>query len=171
MTTGRARQGETGAGAGVEQGREDAEHAAGRSVVTGDSGSGPGAAHVPVLLDRVIALLDPVASLPGSLVVDATLGLGGHTAELLARFPAVRVLGVDRDAQALSRARERLASYASRLTLVHAVYDQLPEILSEHGVDRVDGVLFDLGVSSLQLDDARRGFSYAQDAPLDMRMD
>jgi 16S rRNA (cytosine1402-N4)-methyltransferase len=141
--------------------------------VTADTGNGPGAAaagHVPVLLDRVMTLLDPVASVPDALVVDATLGLGGHTAELLARFPSVRILGVDRDAEALSRAGDRLSAYTSRLTLVHAVYDGLPQILSERGIDRVDGVLFDLGVSSLQLDDVTRGFSYAHDAPLDMRM-
>jgi 16S rRNA (cytosine1402-N4)-methyltransferase len=124
-----------------------------------------------VLLDRVTSILDPVASAADALVVDATVGLGGHAAELLERFPSLRIIGVDRDAEALSRADERLAAYTSRLTLVHAVYDTLPSILSEHGIERVDGVLFDLGVSSLQLDEVARGFSYAHDAPLDMRMD
>jgi 16S rRNA (cytosine1402-N4)-methyltransferase len=138
---------------------------------TGGAAGEAGSAHVPVFLDRVTTLLDPIASVPDALVVDATLGLGGHAAELLARFPSVRILGLDRDADALARARERLSPYISRLTLVHAVYDRLPGILSEQGIERVDGVLFDLGVSSLQLDDVDRGFSYAHDAPLDMRMD
>jgi len=126
--------------------------------------------HVPVLRDRVVALLAPAAS-AGGVIVDATLGLGGHTLALLEALPECRVVGLDRDPQALARAAERLAAHSARLTTVHAVYDELPEVLSRLGVAQVDGVLFDLGVSSIQLDEASRGFSYAADAPLDMRMD
>jgi 16S rRNA (cytosine1402-N4)-methyltransferase len=129
------------------------------------------ATHVPVFLTRTIDLLAPAVAAPGAVVVDATVGLGGHSAALLERFETVRVIGLDRDRDALSAATNRLATYGGRALLVHAVYDQLAEVLSDHGVERVQGVLFDLGVSSLQLDEERRGFSYAHDAPLDMRMD
>jgi 16S rRNA (cytosine1402-N4)-methyltransferase len=124
-----------------------------------------------VLLDRCVALLAPALTEPGAVVVDATLGLGGHSEALLRTLEAVRLVGLDRDQEALSRSTARLAPYAERITLVHAVYDELPEILARLGIERVQGVLFDLGVSSLQLDEAARGFAYAQDAPLDMRMD
>ena len=127
--------------------------------------------HVPVLLDRVVALLAPALERPGSVLVDATLGLGGHSEAVLAACPEARLVGVDRDPDALALAGERLAPYADRTTLVHAVYDQIPEVLSDLGLAHVDGVLFDLGVSSMQLDVRERGFAYAQDAPLDMRMD
>jgi 16S rRNA (cytosine1402-N4)-methyltransferase len=127
--------------------------------------------HVPVLLDRVLALLDPAIAGRPATVVDATLGMGGHTSALLAAHPQLTVVGLDRDPEALRRSAERLAPYAGRTHLVHAVYDELPGALAELGIPRVDGVLFDLGVSSLQLDEAGRGFAYAQDAPLDMRMD
>ncbi|MDQ1647693.1 MAG: rRNA (cytosine1402-N4)-methyltransferase [Cryptosporangiaceae bacterium] len=127
--------------------------------------------HVPVLLDRVLALLDPAIAGRPATVVDATLGLGGHTSALLAAHPELTVVGLDRDPEALRRSAERLAKYTGRTHLVHAVYDELPGALAELGIDRIDGVLFDLGVSSLQLDEAGRGFAYAQDAPLDMRMD
>ena len=123
-------------------------------------------AHVPVLLDRCVALLAPAAA-PGGVLVDATLGMGGH-AEALLEATEARLVGIDRDPEALRRAGDRLARYGDRVRLVHAVYDALPEILDG---ERVDGILFDLGVSSLQLDEAERGFSYAHDAPLDMRMD
>jgi len=126
--------------------------------------------HVPVLLDRVVALVAPALTQPGSVLVDATLGLGGHSEAVLQRFPGTRVVGVDRDTHALDRSRERLAPYAERVTLVHAVYDEIGEVLAELGLDHVDGVLFDLGVSSMQLDVRERGFAYAEDAPLDMRM-
>jgi 16S rRNA (cytosine1402-N4)-methyltransferase len=132
---------------------------------------GPAASHVPVLLDRVVALLAPALEHPGSVLVDATLGPGGHAGELLARCPEARLVGLDRDAAALALARRRLAPVAERTTLVHAVYDAMPRVLAELGIPRVSGVLFDLGVSSLQLDEAGRGFAYAHDAPLDMRMD
>jgi 16S rRNA (cytosine1402-N4)-methyltransferase len=129
--------------------------------------------HVPVLVDRVVALLAPAldGDDPAPVVVDATLGLGGHAEAILRRFPAVRLVGLDRDPDALAASRGRLAPYADRLTLVHAVYDELPAVLARLGLPRVQGVLFDLGVSSLQLDDERRGFSYRDDVSLDMRMD
>jgi 16S rRNA (cytosine1402-N4)-methyltransferase len=131
----------------------------------------PPPAHVPVLLDRVVGLLAPALAEPGSVVVDCTLGLGGHAEGLLAAVPQARLIGLDRDPEALRRSAARLAPHAERTTLVHAVYDELPRVLADLGLDRVQGVLFDLGVSSLQLDEAARGFAYAQDAPLDMRMD
>jgi 16S rRNA (cytosine1402-N4)-methyltransferase len=96
--------------------------------------------------------------------------MGGHAEALLARTPA-RLIGLDRDPEALRRSTARLAAYGDRVTIVHAVYDHLPEVLADLGLEAVQGLLFDLGVSSLQLDEPSRGFSYAQDAPLDMRMD
>ena len=127
--------------------------------------------HVPVLLARTLDLLGPAVDAPGAVVLDATLGLGGHSAALLERFGTLRLVGLDRDPRALEIAADRLAPYGERATLVHAVYDELAAVLSRLGVGRVQGVLFDLGVSSMQLDEAARGFAYAQDAPLDMRMD
>lgn len=127
--------------------------------------------HVPVMLDRVVELLVPALHQPGSVVVDATLGLGGHAEAILQRCPAARLIGLDRDPEALRRAVARLAPFADRAEAVHAVYDELPEVLAGLAVRRVNGIVFDLGVSSLQLDQPARGFSYAQDAPLDMRMD
>src|SRR5213078_357165 len=103
---------------------------------------------------------------PGAVVVDATLGLGGHSEALLRRFPDVVLVGVDRDPDALARSGRRLAGFASRTVLVHAVYDELPTVLHDVEHPRVDGILFDLGVSSMQLDQPGRGFAYAQDAPL-----
>jgi 16S rRNA (cytosine1402-N4)-methyltransferase len=142
--------------------------------VTQDDGVGtPDARHVPVLLDRCLELLEPALTAPGErrrVVVDATLGLGGHTEAMLQRFPDVHVVGVDRDTEALARAQARLEPFGDRVTYAHAVYDELPDVLADAGLRRVDGVLFDLGVSSMQLDLADRGFAYAQDAPLDMRM-
>ena len=129
------------------------------------------AGHVPVLLERVLTLLAPALADRPAVAVDATLGLGGHAAALLAAYPQLTLVGFDRDPAALERSRVRLANDAGRLHLVHAVYDRMPEVLDELGFDGVDGVLFDLGVSSMQLDLAERGFAYAQDAPLDMRMD
>ncbi|MCQ4081525.1 16S rRNA (cytosine(1402)-N(4))-methyltransferase RsmH [Streptomyces sp. RB6PN25] len=122
------------------------------------------------MLERCLDLLAPALAEPGAVVVDATLGLGGHSEALLATFPAARLIAIDRDAAALKLAGERLAPYGERATLVHAVYDELPEVLERLSVPKVQGVLFDLGVSSMQLDEAERGFAYAQDAPLDMRM-
>src|SRR3954466_14728635 len=128
-------------------------------------------AHVPVLLDRVVALLAPSLQDEGSVMVDATLGLGGHTEAVLTRCELARVVGIDRDPEALRRAGERLAGFGERFTAVHAVYDELPDVLDDLGLAAVDAVLFDLGVSSMQLDVRERGFAYAADAPLDMRMD
>jgi 16S rRNA (cytosine1402-N4)-methyltransferase len=127
--------------------------------------------HVPVLLDRVVALLAPALDRPGSVLVDATLGLGGHTEAVLTRLELCRVIGIDRDPDALELASARLSGFGDRFTGVHAVYDELPEVLEQQGLDRVDAVLFDLGVSSMQLDVTGRGFAYREDAPLDMRMD
>ena len=127
--------------------------------------------HAPVLLDRVVALVAPPLERPGAVLVDATLGLGGHTEAVLERCPEARVIGIDRDPHALDRSRERLAPFGERVTFVHAVYDEVAEVLDGLGLAHVDGVLFDLGVSSMQLDLRERGFSYAEDAPLDMRMD
>jgi len=127
--------------------------------------------HVPVLLERCLELLAPALNRPGAVHVDATLGLGGHAEAVLQAHPETVLIGLDRDTEALAHSRERLAAYANRVHLVHAVYDGLPQVLTKLGFDRVDSVLFDLGVSSLQLDEADRGFAYAQDAPLDMRMD
>ncbi|GAA3366192.1 16S rRNA (cytosine(1402)-N(4))-methyltransferase RsmH [Streptomyces antimycoticus] len=123
------------------------------------------------MLQRCLDMLAPALAQPGAVVVDCTLGLGGHSEALLRDFPEVRLIALDRDPSALRLAGERLAPYGDRATLVHAVYDELPEVLDRLGVPRVQGILFDLGVSSMQLDEAERGFAYAQDAPLDMRMD
>jgi 16S rRNA (cytosine1402-N4)-methyltransferase len=127
--------------------------------------------HVPVLLDRVLALFAPALADRPAVLVDATLGLGGHADALLAAHPALTLVGLDRDPDAIELAGRRLARHGDRVHLVHAVYDRMPDVLAELGFRQVQGVLFDLGVSSLQLDAAERGFSYAQDAPLDMRMD
>ncbi|WP_232675808.1 16S rRNA (cytosine(1402)-N(4))-methyltransferase RsmH [Nocardioides sp. R-C-SC26] len=130
--------------------------------------------HDPVLLDRVVALLRPALEREDGtdrVLVDCTLGLGGHTEAVLRRCPSARVIGIDRDPAALALAGERLASFGERFTGVHAVYDEIAEVLDDLGLAEVDGVLFDLGVSSMQLDVAERGFAYAVDAPLDMRMD
>jgi 16S rRNA (cytosine1402-N4)-methyltransferase len=128
-------------------------------------------AHVPVLLDRVVALLQPALDHERAVLVDATLGLGGHSEALLTRCGLAHVIGIDRDLEALRRAEERLAPFGDRFTGVHATYDAIPEVLGRFGLEHADGVLFDLGVSSMQLDVADRGFAYREDAPLDMRMD
>lgn len=127
--------------------------------------------HVPVFLHRVLELVAPALVAPGAVVVDATLGMAGHAEAVLTAHPSARLIGLDRDHDALALAGVRLARFADRTTLVHAVYDQLPDVLAGLGLDVVQAVLFDLGVSSLQLDESERGFSYAHDAPLDMRMD
>jgi 16S rRNA (cytosine1402-N4)-methyltransferase len=127
--------------------------------------------HVPVLLDRVVALLQPALDHEGAVLVDATLGLGGHSEAVLARCELAHVVGIDRDPEALRLAGERLDPFGDRFTGVHATYDAIPEVLAGLGLQHADGVLFDLGVSSMQLDVAERGFAYREDAPLDMRMD
>ncbi|MDX6222940.1 MAG: rRNA (cytosine1402-N4)-methyltransferase, partial [Frankiales bacterium] len=108
--------------------------------------------HVPVLLERVLELLGPALRDRPAVVIDATLGLGGHAEALLNRFPEVRLIGLDRDPEALARSGERLSPYGERVRLVHAVYDEIPEVLEAEGLTSVDGILFDLGVSSMQLD-------------------
>ncbi|WP_225754154.1 16S rRNA (cytosine(1402)-N(4))-methyltransferase RsmH [Actinotalea sp. Marseille-Q4924] len=130
--------------------------------------------HVPVLLDRCVELLAPAlaASPDGpAVLVDATLGMGGHTEAFLDRVPGLVVVGLDRDAQALALAGERLARFGDRFVPVHTVYDRIDDVVDERVGHPVQAVLMDLGVSSLQLDEVERGFSYAHDAPLDMRMD
>ncbi|MBB6121448.1 16S rRNA (cytosine(1402)-N(4))-methyltransferase RsmH [Nocardiopsis algeriensis] len=127
--------------------------------------------HVPVMLDRIVELLAPALDRPGAVLVDGTLGLGGHSEALLKACPEMRLVGVDRDTTALERSAARLAPYADRVHLVHAVYSEIPRALDEAGADLADAVLLDLGVSSPQLDETDRGFAYAHDAPLDMRMD
>jgi 16S rRNA (cytosine1402-N4)-methyltransferase len=132
---------------------------------------GAGSGHQPVLTDRVLALLGPALDRPGAVVLDGTLGRAGHALALLREHPGVSLIGVDTDPAAIEASRARLAAYATRVTLVHAVYDQIPAILARLGLPSVQGVLLDLGVSSPQLDDRDRGFAYSYDAPLDMRMD
>ncbi|WP_442816347.1 16S rRNA (cytosine(1402)-N(4))-methyltransferase RsmH [Streptomyces sp. NBC_01233] len=123
------------------------------------------------MLQRCLDLLAPALERPGAVVVDCTLGLGGHSEALLTRFPEAHLIGLDRDKEALRLSGERLAPFGDRATLVHAIYADLAEVLDGLGIPTVQGILFDLGVSSMQLDEADRGFAYAQDAPLDMRMD
>lgn len=142
----------------------------------GHSRGAAGATHVPVLVERCAQLLGPafLAALAAGrqpVHVDATVGLGGHAEALLAAHPSLLLIGLDRDPQALELARQRLAAHLSRVRLEHVVYDHIAEVVHQHGYAEVDGILFDLGVSSLQLDAPARGFAYRQDAPLDMRMD
>jgi 16S rRNA (cytosine1402-N4)-methyltransferase len=134
--------------------------------------------HVPVMLAEIVALLAPAleASLADSsgdgdcILLDCTVGLGGHAHALLTACPQAQLIGMDRDPQALALAAERLAEFGDRITLVEAVFDELPQVLTRLGRPKVQGILLDLGVSSLQIDDRQRGFAYSQDAPLDMRM-
>ena len=130
-----------------------------------------GRIHTPVMLERTLALLAPAIEADDAVVVDATLGMGGHSLALLERFPNLTVIGLDRDPDALEIARERLAPFGNRARFVHTVYYGIARAVRSEGFDEVQGVLFDLGVSSLQLDRAERGFAYSKDAPLDMRMD
>lgn len=140
--------------------------------------------HVPVLLERVGDLLRPAieargAGGAGAVFVDCTLGMGGHAEYFLEAFPQLQVIGLDRDTQALEKATHRLARFGERFTAVHSRYDEIAGALEAAGAGRdsgvgrggADAILFDLGVSSLQLDEAERGFAYSVDAPLDMRMD
>ncbi len=130
-----------------------------------------GSGHQPVMTDRVLALLAPALQPDGSIMVDATLGRAGHARALLSQHPGLTLIGVDADGAAIEESRRVLAPYAGRVTLFQARYDAIGEILAGLGHPSVRGVLFDLGVSSPQLDDPGRGFSYSRDAPLDMRMD
>ncbi len=122
------------------------------------------------MLERIRDLLGPALTGNGAVLVDATLGLAGHAEALLADHPGLRLVAIDRDPQALALARQRLAAYAARIRLVPTGFDGLSGVLADGGEGPVSGVLFDLGVSSLQIDSTERGFAYAQDAPLDMRM-
>lgn len=150
-------------------GEHDAAHGTGPSRSNGVEV--PSGGHTPVLLERCLELISPALRGPRPMHVDATLGLGGHAEAVLAANPSATLVGLDRDPQALARSAQRLARFADRTHLVHAVYDELPDVLARLGLATVDTVLFDLGVSSMQLDEVARGFSYAHDGPLDMRMD
>ncbi len=132
--------------------------------------------HIPVLLDRCVELLAPALTRTspdgaGATLVDATLGAGGHSERFLTQFPGLRLIGLDRDPDALQIAGDRLAPFGDRVTLVRTRYDGLATAIEETSPAGVEAILFDLGVSSMQLDRAERGFSYSTDAPLDMRMD
>lgn len=128
--------------------------------------------HAPVALERCIALLAPaIEGVPHPVVIDATLGMGGHTKALLLRFPNLKIIGFDRDKSAIEVATQTLHEVIDRVVIVHAVYDEISQVLERLDISSVDGILFDLGVSSMQLDTAERGFAYSQEAPLDMRMD
>lgn len=128
--------------------------------------------HISVSLDRCIELLSPAISNSASPVfVDATLGLGGHSFEMLNRFPNLTLIGIDRDKAAIEKANARLSQFGNRVHIAHSVFNHFDEVVKSFGFDQIDGALFDLGVSSMQLDQTERGFSYSQDAPLDMRMD
>ncbi|MDO5711290.1 MAG: 16S rRNA (cytosine(1402)-N(4))-methyltransferase RsmH [Micrococcales bacterium] len=139
------------------------------------------ARHVPVMLRRIVEVLAPAlqggdangaqAGEHSPVLVDGTLGMGGHTEAILQASPRAIAIGIDRDRQALAMASQRLARFGPRFRAVHAVYDEIPDVLEELGIESAQAILLDLGVSSLQLDEADRGFAYAQDAPLDMRMD
>lgn len=126
--------------------------------------------HQPVLLQRCVDLLAPSLAHEGAIAIDGTLGMGGHTEALLEQCPHVTVVGIDRDLDAIGLASERLARFGDRFVAHHAEYDDVPGALARVGAEKCDGILLDLGVSSLQIDEVDRGFSYAQDAPLDMRM-
>ena len=131
-------------------------------------GDGQRRRHQPVLVTEVLRFLAPER---GGWFVDCTVGLGGHAAELLARFPGARVLGIDRDVEALDHARRRLREFGSRVLLVHGNFHSIDEVVAGAGSGKPAGILVDLGVSSLQLDQPERGFSFRRSGPLDMRMD
>ncbi|CAB4577882.1 unannotated protein [freshwater metagenome] len=127
--------------------------------------------HTPVLLDECLDALAPVLSEDNSVVVDGTLGLGGHSEAILNRFAHATVVGIDRDAAALRLASERLSVFGPRFIGVHSTYDHIAEALATANRTSANGILLDLGISSMQIDESDRGFAYAVDAPLDMRMD
>ena len=128
--------------------------------------------HISVMRDTCIDLLTPAINKSETpVVVDATLGLGGHSEALLESNPNLVLIGIDRDLDAIVKAKNRLAKFENRAKLNHAIFDEITEVVNSFGFNKVDGILFDLGVSSMQLDQSDRGFSYSQDAPLDMRMD
>src|SRR6476469_10646254 len=152
-------------------------HFLGGLAMADTSGRAPGDhGHVPVLLDRCVELLTPALTRrsrdgSGAVLVDATLGAGGHAERFLTELPGLRLIGLDRDPNALWIAGERLAPFADRVLFNRARFDGIEDVLDESGHPEIDAILFDLGVSSMQLDRTERGFSYAADAPLDMRMD
>jgi 16S rRNA (cytosine1402-N4)-methyltransferase len=128
--------------------------------------------HISVMRDRCVELLSPsIIASEKPVVVDATLGLGGHSEALLQKFSHLTVIGIDRDLQALAKAKSRLAPFGDRFLSAHAIFDEFTTVVKSFGYSQVNGALFDLGVSSMQLDEGTRGFSYSHDAPLDMRMD
>lgn len=126
--------------------------------------------HTPVMLDRCVELLSPALTAPGAVVIDATLGMGGHSEALLTSHSQLTVVGIDRDRDAIALASERLAFAGDRFVAFHGTYDDIDAALATVGARRADAILFDLGVSSLQLDEDERGFAYSREAPLDMRM-
>ncbi len=130
-----------------------------------------GPSHVPVMRSRIVELLAPALQEPGSVYLDCTLGLAGHATAVLETCPQARLVGIDRDPAALALAGEALARFGDRVHLYQAVYHELDEVLEEDGTPAVQAICMDLGLSSLQIDTAERGFAYATDAPLDMRMD
>jgi 16S rRNA (cytosine1402-N4)-methyltransferase len=128
--------------------------------------------HISVMRDRCVELLSPsILNSENPIVVDATLGLGGHSEALLQKFENLTVIGIDRDTEALAKARTRLAPFGDRFQSAHAIFDEFSDVIKSFGYSQVNGALFDLGVSSMQLDEGSRGFSYSHEAPLDMRMD
>ena len=133
--------------------------------------SAAAAGHLPVMTDRVLALLAPALEPAGAVLIDATLGRAGHAGALLRQHPGLTLIGIDTDQTAIEESGRLLSAHAGRVTLVHAAYDEIPAILASLGYPSAQGILFDLGVSSPQLDDPGRGFAYSKDAPLDMRMD
>ena len=128
--------------------------------------------HISVMRDTCVDLLTPaINKSENPVVVDATLGLGGHSEALLESNSNLVLIGIDRDLDAIVKAKNRLAKFENRTKLNHAIFDEITDVVNSFGFEQVDGILFDLGVSSMQLDQSDRGFSYSQDAPLDMRMD
>lgn len=132
---------------------------------------GQAAGHVPVMRDRIVELLSVPLQAPGAVYVDCTLGLGGHAEAILTSCPEAGLIGIDRDRHALDAAARRLEPFGDRVALFQARYDELTEVLAEAGRPHVQAILADLGLSSMQIDTADRGFAYREDAPLDMRMD
>lgn len=128
--------------------------------------------HISVMRDTCAELLSPALIKSESpVVVDATLGLGGHSEKLLEVNPTLIIIGIDRDLDAIAKSKERLIKFSDRIKFNHSVFDKISDVVTSCGFEKVDGILFDLGVSSMQLDQSERGFSYSTDAPLDMRMD
>lgn len=135
------------------------------------SGRDTSTRHTPVLLAECLDMLAPALDHDGAILIDCTLGMGGHSEGALSRFPGLKVIGIDRDPQAIHLASERLAPFGERFHAFATTYDHVDEVAEHVGGGSVDAILMDLGVSSLQLDEVERGFSYSADAPLDMRMD